>query len=66
MPLLNRIADIQVMSKRDWERQRVFKNGHSSDVTAIAWSPNGALLATASKDEKICLWETKTQKVIQR
>jgi chromosome transmission fidelity protein 4 len=56
--------DIQVMSKGDWENQRVFKSGHMGNITALAWSPNGALLATAGKDRKILLWETKTQKVV--
>lgn len=56
--------DIQVMSRGDWENQRTFTNGHNGDVTALAWSPNGAMLASAGKDRKILLWETKTQKVI--
>lgn len=56
--------DIQVMSRGDWENQRVFANGHMGDVTALAWSPNGAMLASAGKDRKILLWETKTQAVI--
>ncbi|KAI4869093.1 WD40 repeat-like protein [Hypoxylon rubiginosum] len=58
--------DIQVVSKNDWEKQRVFANGHNGDVTALAWSPNGAILASAGKDKKILLWETKTQSVIAR
>ncbi|KAG5983593.1 hypothetical protein E4U55_007763 [Claviceps digitariae] len=58
--------DIQVISKHDWEKQRCFANGHLSDITALAWSPNGALLASASKDGKLLVWETKTQSVIQR
>lgn len=56
--------DIQVMSRGDWENQRVFSNGHTGDITALAWSPNGAMLASAGKDRKILIWETKTQKVI--
>ena len=56
--------DIQVMSRNDWEMQRLFSNGHIGDVTALAWSPNGAMLASAGKDRKILLWETKTQTVI--
>ncbi len=56
--------DIQVMSRGDWENQRVFTNGHNGDITALAWSPNGAMLASAAKDGKVLLWETKTQKVI--
>lgn len=58
--------DIQVVSRNDWEKQRVFKDGHNGDVTTLAWSPNGAILASAGKDKKIVLWETKTQNVIAR
>jgi len=60
------LKDVQVMSRKDWERQRAFKDGHLSDVTALAWSPNGALLATAGTDHKICLWDTKSQKIIKK
>ena len=56
--------DIQVMSRGDWENQRAFTSGHMGDITALAWSPNGAMLASAGKDRKILLWETKTQKII--
>ena len=58
--------DIQVMSRGDWENQRIFSNGHQGDITALAWSPNGAMLASAGKDRNILLWETKTQKVIAK
>ncbi|POR37083.1 Minichromosome loss protein 1 [Tolypocladium paradoxum] len=58
--------DIQVISKNDWEKQRCFANGHLADITSIAWSPNGAMLASASKDGKVLVWEAKTQSVIQR
>ncbi|KAJ6779892.1 hypothetical protein PWT90_08664 [Aphanocladium album] len=58
--------DIQIISKNDWEKQRCFENGHLGDVTALAWSPNGAMLASAGKDGKILIWETKTQNVLQR
>lgn len=60
------IRDIQIISKNDWERQRSFKNGHEGDITALAWSPNGAMLATAGKDKKILIWQTKDQSVIAR
>ncbi|SPO03949.1 probable sepB protein [Cephalotrichum gorgonifer] len=58
--------DVQVVSKNDWEKQRRFANGHLGDITALAWSPNGAMLATAGRDGKILIWETKTQSVIDR
>ncbi|KAF7548193.1 hypothetical protein G7046_g8759 [Stylonectria norvegica] len=58
--------DIQIISKNDWEKQRCFANGHLADITALAWSSNGAMLASASKDGKVLIWETKTQGVIAR
>lgn len=58
--------EIQVVSKDDWEKQRKFANGHLGDITALAWSPNGAMLATAGRDGKVLVWETKTQSVIER
>jgi chromosome transmission fidelity protein 4 len=60
------LRDIQVMSTSDWERQRVFKTGHSADITAAAWSPNGALLATTSSDLSLNLWDTKTQRLLKK
>lgn len=58
--------DIQVVSSGDGERQKAFSGGHMGDVTALVWSPNGALLITAASDRKILLWDTKTQKVLAR
>ncbi len=58
--------DIQVVSKNDWEKQRVFSNGHDGDITALAWSPNGALLASAGKDKKLLIWLAKDQTVLAR
>ncbi len=57
--------DIQVVSKNDWEKQRLF-SGHEGDITALAWSPNGAMLASAAKDKKILVWSTKDQTIIAR
>lgn len=58
--------DIQIISKNDGEKQQTFSDGHLADITALAWSPNGALLASAGKDGKVLVWETKTQSVVQR
>jgi chromosome transmission fidelity protein 4 len=53
------------VSRSDWENQRTFKDGHTGDISAAAWSPNGALLVTASVDRKIVLWDSRTQKVLK-
>ncbi|EER37278.1 chromosome segregation protein [Histoplasma capsulatum H143] len=58
--------DIAIVSTRDWTKQNVFPAGHNADITALAWSPNGALLASAGADRQILLWETKTQNILRR
>lgn len=58
--------DIVVVSVEDGEKQKTFKGGHLGDITAMAWSPNGALLASAGRDDRLVIWETKTQKQIKR
>lgn len=60
------LREIQVMSSSDWEKQRSFKTGHSADITAAAWSPNGAMLATTSSDLNLCLWDAKSQKLLNK
>ena len=56
--------EVQVVSSGDGEKQRVFASGHTAEIIALAWSPNGALLATAGADRKLVLWETKSQKTL--
>ncbi|KAK2735290.1 hypothetical protein FQN57_001185 [Myotisia sp. PD_48] len=56
--------DIVVVSSQDWTKHNKFTGGHNADITCIAWSPNGAILATVGADRKILLWEARTQKII--
>ena len=58
--------DIQVISVEDGAHQRTFSGAHNSDITSLAWSSNGALLASASADDKLVIWETKTQKILKQ
>lgn len=58
--------EIAVISRSDGQRQRSFASGHTGDITALAWSPNGALLATAGLDRKVILWDTESQKILSR
>ena len=58
--------DVQVYSQDDGQKQRTFSGGHMGDITALAWSPNGALLATAASDRKILIWESKSQRIVAR
>jgi len=58
--------EVQTVSKRDWEKQRAFGGQHQGDVTALVWSPNGALLVTAASDKAMVVWDTKTQKKLEK
>lgn len=58
--------DIQIISRSDGEKQKVFSGAHLGDITALAWSPNGAILATTAADAKIVLWDNSMQKPLAR
>lgn len=57
--------ELQVVSRSDWSKQKTFSGGHKAQITAAAWSPNGALLVTADLDKTLVLWDVKTQKVLK-
>ena len=57
--------DICMYSTTDWKKEKVFAGGHNGDVTALSWSPNGALLVSAGADGRILLWETKSQRILE-
>ncbi|KAA8647496.1 hypothetical protein EYZ11_004398 [Aspergillus tanneri] len=58
--------DISIFSTGEWKKEKVFSDGHNGVITAVSWSPNGALLASAGADGQVLIWETKTQRVLQR
>lgn len=58
--------DISIYSTSEWKKEKTFAGGHTGDITALSWAPNGSLLATAGADGYIVLWESRTQKVLHR
>jgi chromosome transmission fidelity protein 4 len=66
LALAQATRDIAIFSTSDWSPQKSFTSGHNGDITALEWSPNGALLATAGSDGQILLWETSTQNILKR
>src|SRR4030095_396320 len=44
----------------------VISGGHSSELTGIAVSPNGRLVATSGADKKVILWDYASGELIRR
>ncbi|KAF2207578.1 hypothetical protein CERZMDRAFT_115090 [Cercospora zeae-maydis SCOH1-5] len=64
VPTLER--ELQVVSRSDWTRQKVFSGAHKAKITATAWSNNGALLVSADLDKNLVLWDTRSQRALKR
>jgi hypothetical protein len=47
-------------------RIRTARPGHEAAITSIAFSPDGATLASSSFDEALCLWDPVTGKELRR
>ncbi|KAI0689982.1 WD40-repeat-containing domain protein [Cerioporus squamosus] len=49
---------------REYSEKVQLQGGHIGYVTAIAFSPQASLLATAALDRKVCIWETSSHKLL--
>lgn len=42
----------------------VHPEGHADGIATVAFSPNGLLLASGGMDGRVCIWSTRTYKLL--
>jgi WD40 repeat protein len=56
---------ITLWETKTWQLVTAF-SGHSADVTALAWSPDGTWLASADRSGLVLIWDVVGQKIVER
>ena len=49
---------------REYSELARLEGGHNGAITAIAISPKATYLATASADNRVCIWELSSRKLL--
>ncbi|RDX51282.1 WD40 repeat-like protein [Lentinus brumalis] len=54
------------IAKRKYAKQATLVNGHTSGITALAFSPGGTYLASAALDGCVCIWDVEASRLLHR
>ncbi len=52
------------MSEIKYTLSTTLKDGHSKGITSLVFNPEGSLLATGGLDGAVCVWDTKSWKLL--
>lgn len=58
------VVSTSVSMFREYSELCRLRGGHAEAITAVAISPLGAYVATAAADNKICIWEISSHKIL--
>lgn len=73
--LLSHFPNQGEVDRRSWEWYYLLGQSHEaeqalygqrSEISTIAWSPDGRNIASTSQDGSACVWDTKTWKILRR
>ncbi len=58
-------GEIKVFETATWKQVAEIKNGHSDTVYGVCFSPDGKMLASASADKFVKIWEVPSGKLVK-